>query len=87
MRDRLEILTCDATDCDASVSGPASRLTRRARDAGWQVGAVTALYISDDGPELTRRDRCPAHPVDAFSRDEVLREAGGLGGIQPHDLD
>lgn len=86
VREPLEVITCDATECEEQVVAGTSRVVARAREQGWQVKAVTSLWISDDGPELDVEDRCPAHPVDAIPSDVVLKEAGGLGGVQPWQL-
>ena len=83
MREPLEIITCDATGCGGQVVAGVSRIVAQAREKGWQVQAVTDLWVTDDGPELTRTDRCPRHPVEAIPREVVLREAGGPGGVQP----
>lgn len=86
MREQLEILTCDMDRCESQVVAGASRIVKRARDAGWQVRVVTALGISEDGPELTFQDRCPDHPTEVIPREVVLHEAGGPGGVQPWEI-
>lgn len=86
MRDRMDVVVCDAGGCGAKVVGPASRLADRARAAGWQVAAVTAAWATDDGPDLTREDRCPEHPAPTVSDDVLLRELGGPGGLTPGEL-
>lgn len=85
-REQLEILTCDAPGCEQTYTGPRSTLLARARAAGWQARAVTTLWVGEDGPDLAQSDRCPAHHVAEISREDVLRRAGGPGGVQPWHL-
>lgn len=86
MRDRMDIVMCDADGCDAQVAGPAGRLARLARERGWQVYAVTAAWSTDDGPEMRREDRCPDHPAHVLDDELLLRELGGPGGVTRREL-
>lgn len=78
MRDRLEVLCCDAPGCDARISGPASLLEQDATRAGWQAEVIIRASEDEDGPDVTHTDRCPAHHAAHVHDQHALETRWGL---------
>lgn len=83
MQQDVQALHCDAPECEEQLIAPVRGLVERARAAGWQAREVRSLSLSDDGPAPEMTDRCPDHHTQTLSREWVLEQAGGPGGLQP----
>lgn len=66
-RDHVEQMDCDIQECRVETRGPARRLTRQARAAGW-VRKLEKTWRDDEDAGEIWSDLCPAHAASAYLR-------------------